>query len=167
MYSRRKGTGFDDLARCNGGKFPRRRTELPGTGQTLFLKRGELRIQVLKGAIELVAIALILAHLQILLHAFTRENQHLFPAIHFNLCVGQLGLRLTAGFQFGLLNLAFDSLAFPTSCHAPHSKGQWNFAVFYFRRVFKECRRFASHTPAQKEWNEIGKLRAPRASSRK
>ena len=127
---------------CNKGdvrlfRLSRRRELRCAVARALFLQRRKLRIEIGQRAIELVPIALILAHLQILLHSFAGKNQDLFPAIYLNLCLGHLGFRFTAEFQFGLLDLAFDSLAFPTSRHRTHSKRAMALRGVLFRRSFQ------------------------------
>jgi len=97
----------------------------------------KLRVEIGKRAIQLVAIPLIPACFQILLHTLPRKYQNLLPPAYFELRLSQLGPGIVARFQFGLLNLAFHSFAFPTSCHTPHSTAAMGIHAALFFESFR------------------------------
>jgi hypothetical protein len=100
-----------------------------------------LRVEIGKRSIQLVAIPLIPACFQILLHTLPRKYQNLFPPAYFELRLGQLGPGISIRFQFGLLNLSFHSFAFPTSCHTPHSTAARGIHAALFFESFREMAR--------------------------
>lgn len=82
-----------------------------------LFQRGELRLDIRKGAMELIRVALVLARLQIALHTRPRKQQH-FPAPpSFDLRRSQLWFCFPWGFRFRILNLSFYGFAFPPFRH--------------------------------------------------
>jgi hypothetical protein len=72
---------------------------------------------------------------------------------------------LTARFQFRLLDLTFDSFAFPTSCHTPYStaaKEVQGYVIFQgFRGMVKVRLTYAREDPQGKDqaWRADGGVR--------
>lgn len=76
-----------------------------------------MRLEVGERAIELVAVAGILAGLQIFLDAGAGEQEHFPFALRFQLLGRQLPLLIFVAFCLMFCDLLFDGLTFPASGH--------------------------------------------------
>ena len=81
-----------------------------------------MQIEIGEGAIELLAVAVVLAGLQLLLNARARKQEHVPPAADLHLFASPSPLVRAVFLRFEFLNLTFDSLAFPASGHSVDSK---------------------------------------------